>query len=655
MRPMKRAIHFDFHTLPGIYDFNRDWDAGRYAQRLADANVTYINMFAQCNLGYAYYPTRIGIPYPGMKGDMFGDLLRECRKRDIGVSAYINVGLNHEQALRHPEWLRLDNEGRILRGNRDGSFFRTMCYNNPGYRKYLLDTIREILAYEPDGLFCDCMQVFPCHCTQCTQDMLARGIDINDESAVTAFGWEVMHSICDEIRSLVPEGTYLQVNGMPYYEFRNVYDHIEIECLPTGAWGYDTFWKQAAYARNIQKEVVYMTGRFQASWGDFGGYRPIPSIESDLYDALCNACHYSIGDHMHPAEIEERDIYRDIGKMYARLMPYEHWTEQAKYLPEIGILTDGPGYTGSSLVGAPPMIGAARMLGELKYNFDIIHKDMDFSRFPLLILPDDLRTDDALCEKLADYAAKGGKILSSGFGGVKEDGSGFCLPQYDLVYDGEDPSNASYFTFRRLPDPDTADMRYSDYAEGIRMFAGAKADILADHWKPYFNKGWDGMHGRRYTPPEKPTGHTAAAVCPGEDGSPAVAHIAFRVFTAYSEHFLQAHKLLVKQILEMLLPAKRILTEGFPSTSRVTATGCDAYTLVHCKVTYPELRNKMGIVEEHTVQPEGSKVSLRGKYAGACLLPDETPLKTEYADGYTTVTLPRFAGYTLIRFNHNLT
>ncbi|NLG37683.1 MAG: beta-galactosidase, partial [Clostridiales bacterium] len=94
MRSMRRAVHIDFHTMPGIHDFNREWDPALFAQTLSDAHVEYINAFARCNIGFAYYPTKIGIPYPGMKGDMFGDLLRECHRRDIGVSAYVNVGLD---------------------------------------------------------------------------------------------------------------------------------------------------------------------------------------------------------------------------------------------------------------------------------------------------------------------------------------------------------------------------------------------------------------------------------------------------------------------------------------------------------------------------------------------------------------------------------
>ncbi|MCI6909489.1 MAG: hypothetical protein MR832_10125, partial [Clostridiales bacterium] len=150
-----------------------------------------------------------------------------------------------------------------------------------------------------------------------------------------------------------------------------------------------------------------------------------------------------------------------------------------------------------------------------------------------------------------------------------------------------------------------------------------------------------------YTPPEKKTGHAAAAIAANGQ----VAHSAFRVFDAYAAHFLREHKRLVQQILEAFLPDKLLRTEKLNATSRVTATGCDRFTLVHCKVDYPELRGQVGVVEEHNVQPAGAKISLRGEYRAACILPDETPLETTFENGYTTVTLPEFEAFAMVRFD----
>ena len=63
LKPIKRAVHFDFHTMPGIDNFGEKFDAEKFAEQLDKAHVKYINMFARCNIGFSYYPTKIGIPY----------------------------------------------------------------------------------------------------------------------------------------------------------------------------------------------------------------------------------------------------------------------------------------------------------------------------------------------------------------------------------------------------------------------------------------------------------------------------------------------------------------------------------------------------------------------------------------------------------------
>ena len=643
--PIKRAMHFDFHTMPGIYDFNREWDAAVFADMLKKSNITYINLVAQCNIGFSYYPTKKGVPYPGMKGDMFGDALNECHKRGIGVTGYISAGLSHEQALRHTEWLRVDKEGHIIHGDRTANFFRTMCFNT-GYKDYLLDVIREVCAYPIDGLFLDSMAPMPCYCPHCTNDMLSLGIDLSDDDAVTSFSYQKILEFADEVKKIAGADRYLVFNGIPYYDVKDIIKHIEIECLPAGIWGYDTFAKTAAYARNIKKDVVYMTGRFQRCWGDFGGYRTIEAIENDMFDAVQNGFNISVGDHLHPAGLPEKDILNDIGGIYAKMAEYEKWTKGTAYTPEIGVLvTLGAPDADSALLG-DSLSGLARMMGELKYQFDILDaRDLtqDYTRFKCIILADDFKMSAEVLKKLRAYTDNGGKVLSTGLAGLNEAETDFALAGQDFEYGGKDTSNSSYFIFRKVP-KGSADMRYSVYSEGIIMKARREEYVFADHVKPYFDRKWDGRHGYFYTPPEKKTGTHAAAV------SGNAAHISFRIFKAYYLYAMREHKRLVAQILERFIPKKRIYTEKLGSYARVTVTENEKYSLVHCKVTYPEVRGKAGIIEEHAVQPQGSVAGLYGQYRSVSVVPEEKRLTPVYEEGYTKVILPEFKGYLMLRF-----
>ena len=654
MRKFHRAVHFDFHNMPGIYDINRDFDAAVFAQRLADAHVDYINFFTQCNRGFAYYPTKVGIPYPGLKRDLFGDILRECHARGIGVTAYINVGLMHEQQRLHPHWNHMDKEGRIHQDPENNpNFFRTLCYNQPEYHDFLMAMLKEICEYDIDGLFCDCTEYFPCHCNQCTADMIALGMDPKDESAAAAFSQILLRRVFEEIKALLGPDKYLYLNGMPYHSYRDLHTHVELECLPGGHWGYDYFWRHAAYARNLQKTRVYMTGRFKSGWGDFGGYKGKTSLEHDVYDALCNNFLPSVGDHMHPAENINADIYKDVGEVFGRVMQYEKYTDGAEYQADIGVITWSSGYLGDEYAGL------ARMLGELQLGFDIVHADMDISRFKLVILPEGTFVDAMLKEKLKAFITAGGKVLSTGTGGLTAPenwppvvqsrfftaadfpvlDTGFALEEYELECLGADHSNSAYFTFRKLPEG-TADMPWSMYNEGILMKAKKPDHVRADYVKPYVDKHWDGQHYYYYTPPEKATGHAAAAV------TGPVAHICFNIFTAYNRMAMKEHKLLLKQLIDELLPNPIVkAVSGIPSTARVTLTGKDDYKLLHVKVTFPERRGEFTVVEDHVTLKADAVVKVRGEYRTVCRLPKLMPMESYIENGYTVVTLPEITGY----------
>lgn len=648
MRPMKRAIHLDFHTLPGIYNFNEEWDAKKFALTLKEANVEYVNAFARCNLGFAYYPTKVGIPYRGMKGDMFGDLLRECHEQDIGVTAYINVGIDQEHAARHADWLKIDKDGRILNGDRLQHFFRLMCYNSPGYNEYHFAMLKEICEYDVDGIFFDCMVVQPCYCYHCQTKMKSMGIDANDVAANMKFQEQSILEFCEKSKKIIGDEKYFLLNGMHYAKYNHLNTHIEVECLP-GAWTYDYFWSRVSYARTLTDNVLYMTGRFQKSWGDFGGFRSKASLLHDYYDALCAGVGISVGDHMHPARNLEKDIYSVIGEMNKWVKTLEPYTEKAKFLADIGVLINcdrklptpnGLTESGTYMHNGYP--GLTRMFGELRQSYDIIDENMDFEKYKLLVLPDEISMNETLKFKLGIYLKNGGKVLSTGTAGLDEEHKKFALSEWDFSFEGMDNSNSSYFSFVVNDDPKIYNMQYCMYSNcGVLIRSKNK---LANYVKSYFQMEWDGIHGYAYTPPEKETVHAAAAV--NTKGN--VCHISFEVFKAYNKSAAYPHKALVRQCLNILLPEPLLKTENIPSTARVTATGCDDYILTHIKVTYPELRGEINVIEEEGVMGAGAKVLVRGKYKSAYTLPDKNKIDIKFEKGYTQISLPKVIGYSII-------
>ena len=634
---IKRAIHVDFHTLPNIYDFGDGYDAEQFAQTLSDAGVGYVNLVACCNIGFCYFPTEVGIPYPYMTGDRFGDTLTALKKRGIGVSAYINVGLSHENALRHPEWLRVNKKRQTVYGDTTGNFFRMMDYNSDGFRSYLYALIKEIDdRYPVDGFFFDCFKIKDCYCEKCLRERKALGLDEEDSKTAKEFAYAKMQELCRDIKKIIGNKNVFFC-GMRYEE--SLHNHIEVECLPSGNWGYDYFNQAAAYARGVgrqqKREVLYMTGRFQDDWGDFGGIRSKASFQYDMYDALANGFEISIGDHLHPAKNLNSDLYATICELYQEFSCYEDALCGAEYKAEIGVLTANDMFDFEQA----EYIGVVRVLNELKYSYDLIPPTADFSRYQVILLCDEYLLDEATAEKLSAYLKKGGKILSTGYAGLTMKKNAFALQEYDfLEYCGADKSNSPYFVF------DEEESKYTEWAEyesGILM-KNLSGKRLANYIRPYNKRFFDGKHGYFYTPPERETEYASAAY---KDG---VCHISFKIFTAYATRFLMAHRVLLGQVLSRFIETPLLKTD-LPVYARANLTEKDSKTYLHVRVSFPEKKNAKGVIEEHVTLPSGRVVAVRGIYKKAIDFITNMKITVEHKDGYTKLILPEITGYKVIR------
>jgi hypothetical protein len=637
MRLIKRAVHIDFHTMPDIPDFGANFDAKAFAQTLKDAKVEFINAFAKCNIGYAYYPTEVGVMHPHLNFDMFGQTVEECRKLGIGVTAYFNLGLDHEMARKHREWCVVNKEGQIIYGDRTENFFRAMCLNS-GYGDYMLAMIKEVLdRYPVEGIFLDCINMYanPCYGNECCEHMRERGMDpLNDDHVLAFTGIQTLE-FCRKVKELVGDHKFLHLNGLRFGDSQGLNTHAEIECLPE-LWGYDFFPAQVAYARNLGIQVFYMTGRFHASWGDFGGLKTKASLQNDCWDALSNAVTTSVGDHMHPRDGLDPAVYSMIGEVYTEIEKYEPWTDHARAVTDIGIMVPVSGVIGKS------HNGAVRILGELKYTYDLLDERMDLSPYKVIILPDDLTVTDKLKEKLERHLAEGRGIISSGHGGLNPEKNAFAIDAWNLTYDGPDPWNRSYFRMLKDTGGEVPDRPCDIYNQGIQMQLKDGAQMIADYIEPYFNRHWDGFHGYFYAPPKGSNGRPALA----RSGN--IFQFSFNVFTAYNEYAFVTHKKMVKYCLEQLLVEPLLKCENLPSTSRVTVTKKDQMRMVHVKTTHPEKRGNYTIIEDSPLLTK-AVVYLKGKNVRSVYAaPNGETLAYETTGEYIRIPLPDVDGYLMV-------
>jgi len=664
MRKIKRALHFDFHTMPDIPDLGDDFSAESFVKTLVDAKIRYINFFARCNTGFSYYPTKIGVQHPYLKGkDLFGDILKECHKHDIGVTAYFNAGLSNELALRNRHWAVVDSGGKVI-NTTTNSNVRDMCYNTE-YGDHLVAEVSEVLEMYPDvdGIFIDCLNFpRPCFGKECVDAMLKEGVDIENPSEVYLFNEKKKRKMAERVRAVVPKDKYFFVNaflanGTCIAGRTELDSHAEIECLPTvaGSWGYDYFPAKVSFERNLYDDVVYMTGRFRKSWGDFGGMVEKASLEFDAYFALLNTANISIGDHLHPRGVPEKALFDTVGEIYTEIEKTEKWTQDNKYVPEIGILitkNDWHRFYPGEITpdrrterGEYALRGVCRMLSELKYQFDIITDDMDISKFKLLIIPDYMTFTEETAKKISKYINSGGKVISSGVSGLKRDFSGFASPEWDFKYTGDTPFELAYFKVNEEIGEDIPNMVTDTYQKCYGIEANSKNTILADYVEPYFDKKWDGYHSHYYAPYNKKSDRLSAIV---QNGS--IIHIAFNIFTAYTEVSHPVHRKVIANCIKRLYEDK-LLKTNVPTFARTSLTSKDNYLLLHVVAYCPEIKGSIpsGVIDEPSKIYENEfSIKWDKPPKKAYFVPNEEKVDFRYENGRININVNKIVGHTII-------
>lgn len=621
-----RALHYDFHTSPGVKDIFGNFDAEKFADQLVAAHIEYVNVAARCNMGYSYYNTKVGKKYEGLgERDPFQEMIDACHKRGIGVTGYINIGLDHEIAADNHGWLKVNESGSIYESDKKDNFFRVMCYNT-GYRAHFLNEIREICEYDIDGLFCDCFTLRACYCPTCMADMAKRGVDASNPEAVVAYQNDIRHEFTREIIEAAgdkKDKIKFYFNGMSWTA--GCQTHAEIECLSSDPyWGYDYFDSMAAYTRTMYEDRVYMSGRFQNSWGDFGGVKPVASMQTDLYDAMMNSFGISFGDHMHPVDGFENEVATRVGKVMEEKMAYEPYTVNSENIVEIGVLIHSNTVTRRLPYYAK---GVARILKELKLLYNVYDENGEFENTKLVIVGEDMGEDDALCARLKKYAQNGGKIIFTGAG--IDTGKRVGLLDYVEVV-GKDERDNAYYTV------EGSDMRWAMY-DPARIVRNLHGTEKAKYVNNVVNFTWDGRQSCYYRPQGEVTEYSAAVQYEN------TACICFDIFKAYADNFLVEHRELVSMLIDDLLPTKLVECKEMPKTATVALTQNEQHTVFHVKSTYAEHKMIRGIIEEHTYM-KNTPVSVQGEY-DVYILPEMKPVDSKVENGRTVFETGDLLGY----------
>lgn len=650
------GLFYDFHTFARIPDVGAVFDAEAFTDQVKSCGVDFLTWHARCNQGNAYYDTKIGWRHPSLRFDMIRALGNACRKKGITFSVYFNGHLSDEELLKNRDWMFVGMKGETycqyegLPGfNTPG--VRAVCYNSP-YKEHIQAMVRELLEneYPIDGFFFDCLAAQPCICPHCAEEMQEKGIDCSDPEAVHRFGLFSVRRFCTELNDLIRQympDALLYFNGRPDEEVIGMESHLECECLPTAAWGYESLPVYAHYLRTLAggKPVLNMTGRFN-DWGDFGGLRTAEGLEYDLFYGAANGMRPDIGGHAHPRGDLDLPVFDRIREVYAAMQKYDEWVLDAVNEPEIALVY--PLQEEKYRPSGTAVESAVRMLTELKIQFDLVTEFASWDRYRLLIFPDDVLFTPSIAERVKKHLSRGGKVLASSRSGLDSEGKRFALSDWPAVYQGAIGYDPLYF----MPAGPLAEglpvMPLSVYASGTKVEPAADAKTEMFLVKPHLPYGWDGLRTSSYNPPDRVTEE------PFLVRNEKIVYISGELFTGYAKRAPKQLRELLRNAIRSLVPDLKLRTKNLPSFARAFVQKKENTELVHLLAYCPEGRGQASAVEDRITLAD-AEISLRtdGRQARkVCLAPDRKELPFEQKDGYCIVRVPRIDGYGLLVFGY---
>jgi len=658
-----RQIHLDFHTSELIPDVGARFKADAFAERLADARVNWVTLFAKCHHGLSYYPTRAGTMHPALGFDLLGEQIAACRKRGIVTPAYISVRVDEHNAHVHPEWIGRLKDGKLWKwGDALQAGWYNHCMNNPDYVAELAAQAVEVLKwYDVEGIFFDmCYNPDPgCYCPRCYDGMKRRGLDFTSDADHRRFEYEITREYTQRLARVVRsarKNATLFFNGRMRPGIRNeldVYTHVEIEALPTGGWGYAFFPIHARYARVLPRPLQGMTARFHKSWADFGG---VKTKDQMLYEAgtiLASTAVMNVGDQCHPRGVLDKGAYEVIGTAFRHVERCEPWCLGARPASEVGVMMLPPTREEDALAApagtrggmSTEADGAGRMLLELKHQFDLIYPDGNLDAYRVVILPDAGYLNAKARKNLAGYLARGGAVLAS-HQVTLADGA-FACPGLPARYVKANPSVPCYLDLGKELGQGLPESHFVFYENSSCVKPAAGARALGRLVGTYFNRAYDHFCSHNQTPDDRRTRYPVA-VLKGRVG-----YLAPAVFKGYREHAYPVYKSLVARVLAQLLP-EPLVKAAAPSAMEVSVNrqARPARLVAHLVNFQPQRRHTQveWIEELYPVRDIALAVRTQARPRKVYLAPQGTPLAARMNGRYCEVTVPEVRAHQMVVF-----
>lgn len=556
-----RKIHLDFHNSQHVARIGAGFDAAEFGDRLAAASVNAIVVFAKDMHGYFYYPSRYGPVHPGLSFDLLGAQVAALRQRRIAVYAYYCTTWDNYLAAHHPEWLviRRDGSNYLAKPGRTPGW-TALCLAHEPFVQLMLDHTREFVSrYELDGAWFDMPVPIAgeCFCPECRRQLR----DPDDIRAQREHKHALHKAFLRRAHDLVTAtrpGCQVDFNGQCVYglgERVPYMDNVDIEALPTASWGYYYFPTTVRYARTFGITTYGMTGRFKASWADFGGLKLPVQLDAELAAIVANGARCDIGDQMPPNGRLDPAVYHVIGQSYARIRTLEPYLEGAAPVTEAALLTAGLPLEKPS---TEANYGLAKLLIESRIQFDVVEPGAEWERYALMVLADELRVDGALAARLHQYLARGGAVIAN-------HAANDWLERYGLHYAGRSPYKPAYLIPKVSFTGEIPPYEYALYEGASQWRAEPPATVVAQLGEPAFQRS-----AQHYTShAQSPFDHASPYAAVARSGR--LALFGFPLGLSYWNQGYWVYRQAFQHVARQLLPEPLIASDA-PLSTELTVT-----------------------------------------------------------------------------------
>lgn len=633
MSHSNRKIHLDFHTSPEIRDVGKLFDPNEFGEMMREAAVDSVTLFAKCHHGHLYYNTSHPARHPSLSRGLLEEQITALQSRGIKTPIYLSVQCDEFAANLHPEWLALDASGRrVGRPPLSAPNFQWQILDmSSPYQDYLCEQTAEVmrLFHPVDGIFFDMCWDQPSVSPCAIKGMRDEGFDAALERDRLHYASLVSKRYMERLRCLISsyqKDVPVWFNSRKLIQTKSelgTLDHVEIEALPTGSWGYDFFPKHVRYAKTFGNPFVGMTGRFHKCWADFGGLRTASSLLYDCTQSISHGGGCSIGDQLHPSGKCDKEVYDVIGTVYRYSRQLESWTRQATAPKEIAVFyrygeKDSP----LELVQR----GIVRSLIQLNYQFVFLDPEAAWEGYPAIVIPEGVSLSPEISARLEHYLKTGGRLLrESSIGEIS-------------------PFTCTYFRFVRTREAATGEIDHVFYEQGFRIKPQDTDIVIAWVVEPYFERSWSHFSSHAQTPPQLEASEYAAAVCRGPE-----VIFAAPVFRAYAKHGNLACRRLIEEALSHLLP-NPILKMDAPSYVEAIVSDVPHARCLHLLSFIPEKRSDSGLMIEDSATARNVRIDIRtdGATREVRLQPQGISLSFQQQKGRTSFTLEYVDGHQMV-------